>query len=69
MTKDELIESLLNASEITDGQDRALLGFFVLNVVKFQFTYGLSNNKLRKFLVLIADFIELQDEQIKTAGK
>jgi hypothetical protein len=60
------LESLFELHGITETQDKALLNRFVYLTMQFQVSYGLSEIKLRKFLMIVADFIEMvQLENIK----
>jgi len=59
----DLAKQLLEASGINDGQDIAALNVFILQVATYQSMMGISNDKMRKFLMILADFIELTSEQ------
>ena len=59
----DLAKQLLEASGINDGQDIAALNMLILQVATYQSMMGISNDKMRKFLMILADFIELTSEQ------
>ena len=63
---DKDIEALLEASKISDSQDKAAFGMFLKLVLMYQSSMGISDEKLARFTTVISDFIGLcKDEKRK----
>lgn len=59
------ILGLLEASNITDEQDRAAFGMFVSMVIRYQKMMGISDEKMIRFSTVVIDFIQLSSEAEK----
>lgn len=61
----EQIKELFIVNGITDSQDRAVFGFLMMAIINYQMQYGVEDIKIRRFLTMITDFMELELDKRK----